>query len=200
MTLQVGITGNMGSGKSTVCGIFAELGIPIYDADSRAKGLMLQNPLKSHICALLGDEAYLPNGELNRPYIASMAFSNSETLLKLNALVHPAVATDAQRWHKEQANVPYTLREAALLVESGSYKQLDYLILVSAPESIRIERVVKRDHTSREDAILRMQKQLPEAQKAPLAHFIIINDGISALIPQVLGIHQALLVAAKGAS
>ena len=192
MKLQVGITGNMGSGKSTVCRIFAELGIPIYDADSRAKSLMLESPLKEQISAAFGGDAYLSNGELNRAFLSQVVFSDVAKLQQLNSLVHPAVAADAKHWHESQMDVPYTLREAALLIESGSYKLLDRLIVVTAPEKIRIERVISRDHSTRETALARMNKQLPESEKVALAHFVINNDGDTALIPQVLRIHQEL--------
>jgi len=192
MKLQVGITGNMGSGKSTVCRIFAELGIPIYDADSRAKSLMLERPLKDQITAVFGKETYLPDGTLNRTYLSQVVFSDTAKLQQLNSLVHPAVAADAKHWHESQTNIPYTLREAALLVESGSYKQLDRLIVVTAPEEIRIERVIARDHTTRESALARMNKQLPESEKVALAQFVINNDGHTSLIPQVMHIHQVL--------
>jgi dephospho-CoA kinase len=193
MKLQVGITGNMGSGKSTVCQIFAALGIPVYDADSQAKSLMTESPLKEQLTALFGTETYLPDGSLNRTYLSQMVFSDSAKLEQLNALVHPAVAIDAKSWHEKQADVPYTLREAALLIESGSYKQLDSLIVVTAPEEIRVERVITRDHTTAEAALARMHKQLPESKKVALAQFVINNDGSTPLIPQVLKIHFALI-------
>lgn len=183
----------MGSGKSTVCRIFAELGIPIYDADSRAKSLMLESPLKEEISLAFGKEAYLPTGELNRTFLSQLVFADRLKLEQLNSLVHPAVAADAKRWHEKQMQVPYTLREAALLVESGSYKQLDRLIVVTAPEDIRLQRVIARDHTTNEAALARMHKQLPESEKVALAHFVINNDGSLPLIPQVLQIHQALV-------
>ena len=182
----------MGSGKSTVCRIFAQLGIPVYDADSRAKSLMLESPLKEQIQTAFGAEAYLPDGELNRSYLAQVVFADALKLQVLNSLVHPAVAADAKGWHESQTNVPYTLREAALLIESGSYKQMDYLIVVTATEEIRLERVIARDHTTREAALARMNKQLPESEKVALAQFVIKNDGDTALIPQVLHIHQLL--------
>jgi dephospho-CoA kinase len=190
--IQVGITGNMGSGKTTVSGIFASLGIPIYDADSRAKWLMEnETALVAAITDLFGPEAYLSSGELNRPFISQQAFQSPALLNQLNSLVHPAVARDAQQWHAAQ-QAPYTLREAALLIESGSYKQLDKLILVCAPEDLRIARVMERNGWAEADIRARLNKQLPETEKLAYADFVIQNDGNEALIPQVLQIHAAL--------
>ena len=193
MKLQVGITGNMGSGKSTVCTIFASLGIPIYDADTRAKWLMTNNlPLRVELIKLLGEAVYDEAGHLNRQWVAQQVFNNPEKLNQLNALVHPAVAVDARLWHEAQ-NSRYTLREAALLVESGSYKQLDQLVVVTAPEDLRIQRVMQRDGLSATEVRARLTKQLPETEKVKLANFVIVNDGEQLLSKQVLAIHQALL-------
>lgn len=190
--IKVGITGNMGSGKTTICNIFAALGIPIYDADSRAKALMLEPRLKNQIIALFGTDAYDLQGQLNTPYISQQAFSDATLLTQLNALVHPAVAEDAMAWHKAQSS-PYTLREAALLIESESYKQLDRLILVTAPEKMRIHRVQMRNQWSLEEIKARMAKQMPEDAKRRFAQYIITNDGQKSLIEQVMAIHAELL-------
>ncbi|MCO6478619.1 MAG: dephospho-CoA kinase [Phaeodactylibacter sp.] len=192
--LKVGITGGIGSGKTTACKVFETLGIPVYYADSQAKQLMVSDPrLVAGIKALFGPESYLRDGALNRPFIAQQVFSNDEKLKQLNALVHPAVAEDAERWHHAQENVPYTLKEAALLFESGSYKQLDKLITVSAPEKLRIQRVMERDGVSAEEVRARMKKQMPEEEKVKRSDFVIYNDGAHFLIRQVLDIHRALL-------
>lgn len=192
--LKVGITGGIGSGKTTVCKVFETLGIPVYYADGKAKQLMVSDPrLVAGIKALFGPGSYLRDGALNRPFIAGLVFNNDEKLKQLNALVHPAVAEDAGRWHHAQENVPYTLKEAALLFESGSYKQLDKLITVSAPEELRIQRVMERDHVSAEEVRARMNKQMPEEEKVKRSDFVIYNDGEHSLIRQVLDIHRALL-------
>lgn len=190
--IKVGITGNMGSGKTTICNIFAALGIPIYDADSRAKALMLEPRLKNQIIALFGTDAYDLQGQLNTPYISQQAFSDATLLTQLNALVHPAVAEDAKAWHEAQSG-PYTLREAALLIESESYKQLDRLILVTAPEKMRVQRVQMRNQWSLEEIKARMAKQMPEDAKRRFAQYIITNDGQKSLIEQVMAIHAELL-------
>jgi dephospho-CoA kinase len=195
--LRVGITGGIGSGKSTVCRIFHQgLGIPIFYADIWAKKLLNFDPeLRKGIVELFGEEAYTPDGEYNRPYVANIAFSDSKKLLALNALVHPAVEAESLEWHKHQAELgcPYTLKEAALLVESGGQKHLDFLIAVTAPEDLRIQRVMERDQISEAQVRARMHGQLPESEKLNLANFIINNDGLQMLLPQVWKVHQTLM-------
>lgn len=191
--LKVGITGGIGSGKTTVCKIFEQLGIPIYYADDRAKLLMTEDPeLVSQIKLLFGESAY-SKGKLNRPFIANIVFNDPEKLSQLNALVHPAVAKDGERWHLAQKNAPYTLKEAALLYEAGSYRQLDRMICVVAPEDLRIKRVMQRDQVDQAAVEARMNKQWPQSQKARLSDFLVYNDGSEFLIQQVLRIHHKLL-------
>ncbi|MCB0661361.1 MAG: dephospho-CoA kinase, partial [Saprospiraceae bacterium] len=147
--LKVGITGGIGSGKTTVCKIFEKFGIPVYYADFRAKQLMITQPeIVDTVKKIFGEEAYSSDGELNRPHIAQIAFNNPEKLQQLNAIVHPAVHKDSEDWHLAQ-DAPYTLNEAALMVESGGYKRMDKLIVVTAPLEIRIQRVMDRDHVTR---------------------------------------------------
>ena len=141
---------------------------------------------------MFGPEAYLEPQVLNRSHIAQVAFNNKDKLAQLNALVHPAVARDGLEWQSAQKNVPYTLKEAALLYESGSYRSLDKIIVVTAPLELRIERVMARDGAKREDIEARISKQMPEAEKVNLADFVIYNDGEQALIPQVMSIHRLL--------
>lgn len=198
--LKVGITGGIGAGKSVVCRIFEALRVPVYDADTRAKHLLAHlEPLKAQVKALFGPEAYLPDGSPNRAYLAAHVFADEAKLQALNALVHPRVADDTRQWLAEQAarHVPYVLKEAALLVETGSYRELDKLIVVTAPEAVRLRRVLARD-THRNEAQVRaiMAKQMPEAAKTALAHYVVVNDGDQALIPQVLALHKALLAEA----
>lgn len=199
--LKVGITGGIGSGKTTVCKIFETLGIPVYYADDRAKALMTEKQtLVDAIKALLGHQAYLADGSLNRQYISDMAFKNPSILTQLNALVHPAVFEDGIKWHDNQKNTPYTLKEAALLYESGSYQNLDKIITVYTPSVLRIERVLKRSAMSpiqgvamtKEDVEARIAKQMPDEEKVKRADFVIYNDGQQALIPQVMTIHHEL--------
>ncbi len=149
-------------------------------------------PLREGIAQLFGPQAYLPGGELNRAHIAQMAFADKALLGQLNALVHPVVGQDAEAWQEEQQG-PYTLKEAALLFESGSFRALDAVIVVTAPEPLRIQRVVSRDRATEEQVQSRIRQQMPEQEKAARADFIIQNDGQQLLIPQVLSIHDQLL-------
>jgi dephospho-CoA kinase len=191
---KVGITGGIGSGKTTVCRIFETLNIPIYYADDRAKWLMANDlHLIEKIKVIFGNEAYLSDGSLNRTHISTIAFKNSSKLLELNEIVHPAVALDGEKWFNSLADVPYGIKEAALLVESNSYQQLDYLIVVTAPLEERIRRVIARDKSTREQVEARINKQIPEAEKVALADFVIQNDGQLLLIPQVMKIHATIL-------
>lgn len=193
--LRIGITGGIGSGKTTVCRIFESLGIPVYYADDRAKELMASDPeLKAGIRELFGPEAYHPDGSLNRQHIGSIAFHDPGKLKALNNLVHPAVFRDSERWNEEQEahNVPYTLKEAALIFESGSYRLLDKVIMVYAPRELRLERVMQRDGAEREEVEARMAKQMPEEEKMERSDFVIYNDGSRSLLRQVLNLHQQL--------
>ena len=172
MALKVGITGGIGSGKSTVCKIFETMGIPVYYADDQAKKLMTNSTeLVDSIKNLLGTNAYLPNGTLNRPFIAKQVFNDQEMLSELNSLVHPAVWRDGEQWHQKQQS-PYTIKEAALLFESGGNQFLDAIITVTAPEEIRIQRVMSRDQMSQEQVQARMNKQWPESKKAAMSDYV----------------------------
>ncbi len=189
---KTGLTGSIGSGKSTVAHIFAALGVPVYDADSRAKLLMITSPaLISQIKKLFGEDAYLSDGSLNRPFIAQQAFHNKQLLSQLNALVHPAVFDDFDHWcaQQAQAGATYVIKEAALMFESDSYKQLDEVIVVTAPEPLRIQRTIARDGISEDAVLARMKNQLSEAEKKQRAQHEIINDEQQLLIPQVLKLH-----------
>lgn len=191
--LKIGITGGIGSGKSTICRIFEILGVPVFDADLNAK--LIMNTDASLIAAIkdaFGAEAYYENGDLNRQYLASKVFVDQAALSKLNALVHPAAIQASRDWAERQTN-PYVLKEAAILFESGSYKDCDYNILVSAPEELRIKRVMERDAVDEANVRSRISKQMPEEEKAKLADFVIVNDGKQALIPQVLKLNEYFL-------
>jgi dephospho-CoA kinase len=190
--LQIGITGGIGSGKSIIARVFNNLGIPVYNADTAAKRLMEEDEdLKVSITKEFGDAAY-KDGKLNRPFISSIVFQDEKKLELLNSLVHPVTIRDASIWMAKQ-NSPYTIKEAALLFESGSYAQLDYVIGVSAPETLRIQRVMERDHISAEDVQKRMDNQLSESMKMRLCDYVIINDDRQLVIPQVLKVHALLL-------
>ncbi len=196
--LQIGITGGIGSGKTTVCKIFELLGIPVYYADDQAKRLMIEDPkLIEQVKEIFGNESYFEDGSLHRKHIAGIAFSDPSKLAQLNGAVHPAVARDGIRWNAEQEDIAYTLKEAALLFESGSHKGLDQIICVTAPVEVRIKRVIIRDDVSREAVLARIGQQIPEEEKVGLSDFVIHNDGDQMIIPQILKIHQDLLSIAK---
>jgi len=191
--LNIGITGGIGVGKTTVCRIFETLDIPVYYSDDRAKRLMTGNrKVKAAIKDLFGADAYFRNGRLNRKFIGGQVFENKDLLTSLNGIVHPAVFQDAINWFQSQS-APYVLQEAALLVESGRYKMFDKLIVVAAPEEVKISRVRKRDRKSRSEIKSIIDKQLPDQLKIEKADFVIQNDGNQALIPQVLKIHNILV-------
>lgn len=183
--LRIGLTGGIGSGKSTVAKIFETLGIPVYYADDASKRLMSENEeLKNSIQQHFGKEAYT-DGKLNRKHLSSLVFNNPEKLALLNSIVHPATIKDAEKWMQKQT-APYAIKEAALIFESGSQEHLDKVIGVYAPAAIRIQRVMQRDNASREEAIRRMNKQINEEIKMRLCDYVVTNDEQQLLIPQVL--------------
>lgn len=193
MGLKIGITGGIGVGKSVVTRIFKVLGIPTYDADKEAKDIMVKNDaVRDSLISTFGSETYLEDGSLNREWLSRRVFSNSEELKKLNAIVHPAVIKDGEDWAAAQTSI-YSVKEAALLFESGSYKSLDYNILVSSPLEVRIERVMERDRVDREEVLRRIGKQMPEKEKEELCDFIIYNDDDHSLIEQVMDLHQRFI-------
>jgi dephospho-CoA kinase len=190
---KIGITGGIGAGKSTVSKIFTVLGIPIYYADLRARNLMLTDEtIKQGIIDLLGPQAYQNDQSLNSSWIAEQVFSDSWQLSRLNGIVHPAVEKDYAQWHDQQTGSAYSLKEAALIYDAGSYLQQDATIVVIADESIRIERVCKRDGSAPETVKARIEQQWPEYRRLQLADYIIDNNGSQPLIPQVLKVHQEL--------
>ncbi|MBC7850383.1 MAG: dephospho-CoA kinase [Chitinophagaceae bacterium] len=190
--LKIGITGGIGSGKSTAARIFEVLGIPVYYADTAAKRLMNEDPaLKKEIEKLFGPEAY-HNGLLNREYLAAQVFDNKSKLELLNSVIHPATIRDSNDWMEKQTT-SYAIKEAALIFESGSQDTLDFVIGVSAPQSMRIHRAMTRDSISRPQVISRMSKQIEETIKMRLCDFILINDEQQLLLPQVLSLHNQLL-------
>ncbi len=191
-TLHIGVTGGIGSGKSLVCKIFAKLGAPIYDADSHAKELMTTDGiLVSAIKKEFGDLAYHPHGALNREYLASHVFKDQNRLDILNRLVHPRVKVDFERWAGERRGYPYLIKEAALLFEVGSHRTLDAVVVVSAPEELRVARVLKRDpHRSTEQIWAIVGKQMKDEEKVRRADFVVVNDETQLLIPQVLKLHD----------
>ena len=175
--IKVGLTGGIGSGKSTVSKILISKGFSVYNSDYRAKWLMNNDDnLKSNIISIFGDKAYL-KGSLNRKYLSAKVFNDSLKLKALNNLVHPLVAIDFKNWLIHQKSKDFVFKEAAILIESGAYKEMDKIIVVSCPENIRLERVLKRDGNSPELVKKRMQNQISETEKINHADFVIKNNG-----------------------
>ena len=191
--LKIGVTGNIGSGKTTVSKLFELIGIPVFYADEAAKTLMTTDEeLIAGVKQTFGDGSYLADGTLNRKHIARIVFNDEAQLAKLNALVHPAVFRAFDKWAATQ-NAPYVIKEAAILFESSSYKFCDKTIVVTAPLDIRIKRVTKRDTITREEVLKREARQFTEEKKIELADYVIANDETELLIPQVLKLHDTFL-------
>lgn len=190
--LKIGLTGGMGSGKTTVSKIFSVLGIPVFYADEAAKAIMNENAaLKEGIINLFGKEAYT-NNILNRKYISGIVFKDKFKLEQLNALVHPITIAAADEWANAQSSA-YIIKEAALMFESPAAANLDYVIGVYAPQHLRLQRVMNRDNVSREAVLARMNNQLDETIKMKLCDFVIVNDEQTAVLPQVLDLHKKFL-------
>lgn len=197
MILRIGLTGGIGSGKSTVAKVFETLGIPVYYADTEAKRLMNESEeIRSRLIKEFGDETY-KDGKLNRPYLAGIVFKNSDKLDLLNSIIHPVTLKDSDEWMKKQTT-PYAIKEAALLYESGAVAHLDKVIGVYAPEALRYKRVMERDKISAEDITARMKHQMQDEIKLRLCDYIINNDEQNSVIEQVLDLHQLLLKTATG--
>jgi len=189
---QVGITGGIGSGKSLICRIFAQLGVPVYDADSHAKELMTTDGiLISQIKKEFGELSFLPDGSVNRSYLSKEVFSNPEKLATLNKFVHPRVGEDYRKWVIKNKSSKYVMKEAALMVEAKSHAALDALIVVTAPEELRIKRVLSRDRHRTEMQVREIiSNQMPEGEKVALADHVIVNDESTLIIPQVIQLHS----------
>ena len=196
MALKIGLTGGIGSGKTTVAKIFELLGVPVYYADEASKRLYhtnkeLMDGLKKHF----GEDVYI-NEQLNRSKLAAIVFNDPAKLELLNSLVHPLTIKDAEEWMQKQ-KVPYIIKEAALLFEAGSAKGLDFVIGVSAPEELRIKRVMDRDGIKKEEVLSRIERQMDDKTKMLLCDFIIKNDEEELVIPQVLALHERFLGMSK---
>jgi len=187
----VGLTGGIGSGKTTVAKLFKELGVPVYNSDLRAKKLMKNSrEIRTAVIDLLGKDSYVLE-RLNKKYIADKVFSNKELLQKLNAIVHPAVRNDFLRWVKSK-KTPYVIQEAAILFENSSYSNFDKIILVKAPKKVRLERILERDKGSKEEILARMENQWDDSEKIPLSDYIIENIDLDQTKLQVEQIHHQL--------
>ncbi len=192
--IRVGITGGIGTGKSTVCKIFASMGVPVLDADSLAKNIAeIDVNVRQQILDTFGNESYDEYGKYNRKFIASIVFKDAEKLKMLNNIIHPAVIEYSNKWADQHQDKKYVVKEAALMFESGSYKYNDLNIVVNAPKEIRIQRLLSRDNSSIEDIIRRIESQMSDAERDSMADKIIINDEQHSLIAQVYSLHQEFL-------
>ncbi|HNY02282.1 MAG TPA: dephospho-CoA kinase [Bacteroidales bacterium] len=196
--LRIGLTGNIGSGKSTVSHIFSTLGIPVYHADDESKKLLADPDVASEIVHRFGP-GILAGGSVDRKALAAIVFSDSASLRALNAILHPRVKQDFREWITRHGGNPYVVQEAAILFESGFREEYHFVINVSCPKETAIDRVVKRDGVDGRLVLQRMQHQMDDAEKSRLADFVITNDGTRAVLPQVLALHEHLLqVCAQG--
>ena len=188
----IGLTGGIGSGKSTVAKMFAALGVPVYNSDTEAKLLMGKSKkIKKAIIELFGNEAYLED-TLNRDFIAKKVFTDKALLNQLNAIVHPAVKKHFESWVKKQV-YPYVIQEAAIIFENGNQDRYDAVVLVTAPKDIRINRVMKRDKVEEQQVLSRMNNQWDEADKMALASYVIKNIDLEETKKKVQEIHQIIL-------
>lgn len=184
--LKIGITGGIGSGKSTICHFFATLGIPVFNADKEAKRIMNESSLiRSKMIMNFGKDIYLPNQTIDRKRLADLIFNSPSLIKKVNAIIHPEVRNYFFKWCDQQQS-PYIIHEAAILFESGFYEMMDFTILITAPEQERIERVMKRDHITTEKVKERISKQWTDEEKIKLADKTINNDNQELVIPQLI--------------
>lgn len=191
--LKVGITGGIGSGKSYVCDIFKRFGIPVFHADSVSQKIVeADSVVKKQIVDLFGPEIYL-EGKLNRKSVSETVFKEKYLLEKLNRIIHPAVFNQFEIWTKKYNNLPYIIKEAAIIFESGGEKFLDFVITISAPEELRIARVVMRDQAERKNVLARIKNQWNDEQRIKKSDFVIINDEKTLLLPQIINIHKDLI-------
>lgn len=187
--IKIGITGGIGSGKSTICRVFSVLGVAVYDSDSRARKLMHSNPeVVAAIRELFGDNAYI-HGSLNRSYIAELVFHQPDMREKLNHIVHPAVAMDFDTWAERQKG-HYVIEEAAILFESGAYRNMDAVVTVSTPEEQRIRRTCLRDNTDEQSVRQRIAAQMSEEERVTRSDYVIVSDDRTPVMPQILKLHE----------
>jgi dephospho-CoA kinase len=192
--LKIGVTGGIGSGKSTVCRIFKNLGVPVFTSDTVGKVLMdSDSQLKQQIMAEFGKDMYDSSGNLDRQRMANLIFNDNEAMQDLSDMVHPKVKKAFIAWCGQHEKKPYIIQEAAILFESGHYHDMDKIITVFCSQEERIRRVMERDNTNRELVLKRMRFQYSDEERNKLADFIIINEGDEDLLPQVMGLHEIFL-------
>jgi dephospho-CoA kinase len=191
--MVVGITGGIGSGKSIVCSVFRALGIPVYEADSEAKKLYERAEVIAEIKKQFGAGYFSASGELDKKKFAELVFSDEASLKKINAVIHPLVKKSFREWKREQEGKPYVLKEAAILFESGTSKGCDKVITVSAPEDLRLRRTMQRDSRTKEEVEKIIRSQWSDEEKIRRSDYVIVNDEVKLVLPQVLSVHSALL-------
>lgn len=191
MTKVIGLTGGIGSGKTTIANYFNEMGVPVYIADDGARNVMKSEDIIEEIKTSFG-EALFENNILNRAKLAEIVFNDKDKLAELNAIVHPAVKKDFEVWLLQHKSYQYVIYEAAILFESGRYKECDLIITVTAPEEIRIERVLKRDNTTREQVLSRMKMQWNDENRISRSNFVINNDNLKNAKEEVVKILKIL--------
>jgi dephospho-CoA kinase len=190
--IKIGITGGIGSGKSTVCAVFELLAIPVYYADDEAKKILDADAVRKSIIAVFGNDVLNGKGAVDRKKISSIVFNDKKKLEQLNSIIHPAVADHFTNWLKQHSSYKYIVKEAAILFESNAYKQVDQVITVVAPTELRIKRTMQRDAISKEQVEQRMNYQMSDEEKIKRSQFVIHNDEEQLLIPQILLIHEQL--------
>lgn len=191
--LKLGITGGIGSGKSLVCSIFHQLGVPVYNADERAKFIInFDDELKNKIIQNFGEFSYV-NGVYNRKYISDIVFENKHRLQVLNDIIHPVVFNDWKVFCNQHQNEKYIIKEAAIMLETESKNTVDKIVLVYSPLQLRIERTMKRDNSNEEEVLKKINNQMPEEEKLQLVDYVIFNDGNTSLIEQVMELHKGII-------
>ena len=189
---RIGLTGNIGTGKTTIARIFEVLGVPVYHADTRARVILESDNVKLKISSLFGNQVINPMNQVDRKALANIVFNDKEKLAELNNLIHPLVEEDFAQWCETHKNEHYILHEAAILFESGFNRLFDASIMVAAPEELCIERVMARDGITKAMVIERMQNQWPQEKKMELSEYVVVNNEHTLVIPQILTIHNAL--------
>ncbi|MGZ4057241.1 MAG: dephospho-CoA kinase [Bacteroidia bacterium] len=190
--IKLGITGGIGSGKSTVCKVFELLGVPVYYADDEGKKLLDVTEVKEKILKIFGNAVLSENKMIDRKKLSELVFNDKEKLEKLNSIIHPAVGIHFEEWLKEQKECTYIVKEAAILFESGAYKQVDDVITVTAPQELKIKRAMNRSGITREEVLERINNQMDDEEKIRRSKYKIVNDEEHLIIPQILSIHRSL--------
>jgi len=201
--LKVGVTGGIGSGKTLICNVFKALHVPVFDSDTEAKKILVSNSLvKTQLCNYFGNSIYLPDGNINRPVFASIIFSHKNELEKANSIIHPVVREYFNEWiqARKAEGAIYVIQEAAILFESGAYKNLDKIITITANEATRIQRIIARDRCTLEKANERIRNQMNDSEKINRSNYVIVNNMDSIVLEQILSLHNSFLSISKSSN